>query len=145
VIKTRMRFQLLIVYCLTLGNWWFLISWFICWIRTFSQQQPNRFVMSSFCNFYFYLWNVSLSKVEVLWESHKTFTKSSFFFLNYWVASKIRGRFWKMLWPSQDIWTLCPQSWRSLPYFQAVSHSYWITNTTIEPKFFNNWTRKLDR
>ena len=45
-------------------------------------------------------------KVHIFWESHKNFAKS---FPNFWlqyIQSKVRGRFRKILWPSQNIWTL---------------------------------------
>jgi hypothetical protein len=44
-------------------------------------------------------------KVHIFWEGHKIFAKSSPYF---WLAlhrTKVRWRFDKFLWPSQNIWT----------------------------------------
>ena len=45
-------------------------------------------------------------KVHIFWEGHKIFAKSS---PNFWLAlhrTKVMWRFRKILWPSQNIWTL---------------------------------------
>ena len=48
----------------------------------------------------------SSSKVHIFWEGHKNFVKSSPNFWLQYIRSKVRGRFRKILWPSQNIWTL---------------------------------------
>ena len=50
-------------------------------------------------------WNVLL-KVHIFWEGHKNFAKSSPNFWLQYIRSKVRRRFRKILWPSQNIWTL---------------------------------------
>ena len=46
------------------------------------------------------------SKVHIFWEGHKIFTKSPPYFCPMQCQSKVRWRFCKILWPSQNIWTL---------------------------------------
>ena len=45
-------------------------------------------------------------KVHIFWEGHKNFGKSSPNFWLQFIRSKVRGRFRKIVWPSQNIWTL---------------------------------------
>ena len=45
-------------------------------------------------------------KVHIFWEGHKNFAKSSTNFWPQYIQSKVSGRFRKILWPSQNIWTL---------------------------------------
>ena len=45
-------------------------------------------------------------KVYIFWEGHKNFAKSSPNFWLQYIRSKVRGRFRKILWPSQNIWTV---------------------------------------
>ena len=47
-----------------------------------------------------------LFKVHIFWEGHKNFAKSSTNFWPQYIQSKVSGRFRKILWPSQNIWTL---------------------------------------
>jgi len=47
-----------------------------------------------------------LDKVHIFWEGHKNFAKSSTNFWLQYIQSKVSGRFRKILWPSQNIWTL---------------------------------------
>ena len=121
MIKTRMLFQLLIVYCLTLGNWWFLISWFICWIRTFSQQQSNSYVMSPFYNFYFYLWNVSLSNFAAGIDCFET---------------NLNGK-WPILWSLPAIFCQLyehlSQNWGSDSHFEVLSRPKFYTCHLYKP------------
>ena len=51
--------------------------------------------------------SVYLVKVHIFWEGHKIFAKSSPNFWLQYIRSNVRGRFRKILWPSQNIWTLC--------------------------------------
>ena len=44
------------------------------------------------------------NKVHIIWEGHKI----SYFWLVL-LTTKVRWRFCKILWPSQDIWTLVPR------------------------------------
>ena len=49
---------------------------------------------------------VLIVKVHIFWEGHKIFAKFSPNFWLQYIRSKVRGRFRKILWPSQNIWTL---------------------------------------
>ena len=53
--------------------------------------------------------NLKWGKVRIFWESHKILCNLplTFFCLQY-IQTKVRGRFHKILWPSQNIWTLYP-------------------------------------
>ena len=67
-----------------------------------------RFKRDTFLNFLLFrsVRKSFRNKVHIFWEGHKNFAKSS---LNFWlqyIRSKVRGRFRKILWPSQNIWTL---------------------------------------
>ena len=48
----------------------------------------------------------SLFKVRIFWGRPQNFAKSSPYFWLQFIQSKVRGRFCKILWPSQNIWTL---------------------------------------
>ena len=55
---------------------------------------------------------LQVDKVHIFWEGHKIFAISSTYFWLQCIQSKVRGRFRKILWPSQNIWTLIV--WKSL-------------------------------
>ena len=45
-------------------------------------------------------------KIHIFWEGHKNLSKSSTNFWLQYIQSKVSGRFRKILWPSQNTWTL---------------------------------------
>ena len=49
---------------------------------------------------------VHVVKVHIFWEGHKFFWKSPPYFWLQYIVSKVSWRFRKILWPSQNIWTL---------------------------------------
>mgnify|MGYP006863931207 CR=1 FL=1 len=51
---------------------------------------------------------VNLMLKFVYWEKGTNFAKSSPYFCLQYIQTKVRGRFHKILWPSQNIWTLNP-------------------------------------
>ena len=53
-------------------------------------------------------------KVHIFWEGHKIFAKSPPYFWLQYIRSKVRGKFCKILWPSQNIWTLPKLFWNSV-------------------------------
>ena len=66
-------------------------------------------------------------KVQIFWEGHNIFRKSSLYF---WLAlhrTKIRWRFRKILWPSQNILTLTKLSSK---WLAALNHKAKIGTST---------------
>ena len=49
-------------------------------------------------------------KVHIFWEGHKILRNLPLTFWLRYIQSKVRGRLLKILWPSQNIWTLTLQS-----------------------------------
>ena len=45
-------------------------------------------------------------KVWIFWEAHKTWTNLPLKIWRYWVVTILSGRFFQILWPSQNTWTL---------------------------------------
>ena len=73
------------------------------------------------------------AKVEVLWEGHKVLQNHHFRFDVYYIQSNLRWRFLKILWPSQNVWTLSKLgslNIRTIPFHigEGVSTSYIIHN-----------------
>ena len=52
------------------------------------------------------LWLERDVKVHIFLDGHKIFAKSSPYFWVQYIQSRVRERFCKILWPSQNIWTL---------------------------------------
>ena len=57
-------------------------------------------------------------KDHTFWEGHKIFAKSSSKFWVQYIQSKVRWRFRKILWPSQNIWTL---PWKNMYVFSGCT------------------------
>ena len=94
-------------YSLVLIMFW---SRFLQTIRIFSRRESKTRLWQEI-NKWKNLWVESqvqqyCSNVHIFWEGHNIFAKSS---PHFWLAlhrTKVRWRFHKILWPSQNIWTL---------------------------------------
>ena len=75
-------------------EYWYYLDWKISTISIYICR--NKF---SFC------FRLDLL-VHTFWEGHKNFAKSSTNFWLQYIQSKVSGRFRKILWPSQNTWTL---------------------------------------
>ena len=81
-------------------------------IKQLFPKKCENFLLGSFSSklvmhLVFLCWSlINMGKVHILWEGHKILQKSPPYF---WLAlhwTKVRWRFRKILWPSQNIWTL---------------------------------------
>ena len=70
---------------------------------------------------------MSISKVEILWESHKKLRNQHFRFDVYYIQSNLRWRFLKFLWPSPNIWTLPNQK-------PCLKITIWVFFFTYSPE-----------
>ena len=62
-------------------------------------------------------------KGHIFWEGHKNFSKSSPNFWLQYIRSKVKGRFRKILWPSQNIWTLPAKAKADIAQVRLQSYS----------------------
>ena len=64
---------------------------------------------------YIYSTTALYNKVHIFWEGHKIFRNLHLTFVLCSASKKVRWRFCKILWPSQNIWTLCTMdAWSEL-------------------------------
>ena len=66
--------------------------------------------------------NKTFLKVHIFWEGHKIFGKSSPNFWPQYIQSKVRWIFHKILWPSQNIWTLTDCN-----FYNCLSQKLYVT------------------
>ena len=79
----------------------------------------------------------ALFKVHIFWEGHKNFAKSSPNFWLQYIRSKVRERFRKILWPSQNIWTLKKEE-------KKLAVSYLRLYLTKIPRHYVSWGLAID-
>ena len=85
----------------------------------------NRF-SKSFDNKYI---NIFWSVKFIYSEKTKNFAKFSPYFWLQYTQSKVRGRFRKILWPSQNIWTLTFKIWTKLEnMWKSENKVVWLYN-----------------
>ena len=85
----------------------------------------------------------SASLIVYYWLSNPNFAKSSPYFWPQYIQSKLRGRFLKGLWPTQNIWTLKDQFEEKMILF--IKFSFYEKATKIWKKishlFWRYWLK----
>ena len=98
------------MYCKTSTYFLWIMTFFQCFMRMVVQQKEKHMSLVLDCDVIFH---ESVCKVQISWEGHKIQKNFSHYIWHYLVMSNKLGDFFKILWRSQNIWTLKCAAFRS--------------------------------